>query len=95
MSKKTFCFLILLTIISVLLKAEDPLIIRENTNFAWMGNNVGLDDGVVNVWSDTKTSIWNLYVQKVDTAGNQLWNSGQPLLLDGTPNTYASASFLK
>ena len=90
MSKKTFCLLILFTVVSVLLKAEDPLIIRENTNFAWMSNNVGLDDGVVSVWSDTKTSIWNLYVQKVDTAGNQLWNSGQPLLIDGTPITYAN-----
>jgi hypothetical protein len=82
MIKKKVLFLIVLLIINISLNAEDAFIIRENTNFAWANNSIALDDGVVSIWADTKTSLWNVYVQKVDAAGNKLWNNGEPLLLD-------------
>ncbi len=86
--KKTLLCLILLTIFSLLLNAEDPFLIRENTNFNYNNNSITLEDGVVSVWSDTKTSVWNLYAQKVDAAGNKLWNNGQPLLIDENQGSY-------
>ncbi len=85
--KKTFLLLILLTIFSLLLNAEDPFLIRENTNFRY-SNSITLEDGVVSVWGDTKTSVWNLYAQKVDAAGNKLWNNGQPMLIDENQGSF-------
>lgn len=82
MCKTLFPILITFLLICISLSAETPIKIRENTNFAWADNSVALDDGVVSIWADTKTSLWNVYVQKVDAAGNKLWNNGEPLLLD-------------
>jgi hypothetical protein len=82
MNKKTGLFLIVLLIIILTLNAEDAVVIRENTNFNYSNNSLTLEDGVVSVWSDTKTSVWNLYAQKIDATGNKLWNNGQPLLID-------------
>ncbi|MDO9576636.1 MAG: T9SS type A sorting domain-containing protein [Candidatus Cloacimonadales bacterium] len=75
------------------LTAEDALVVRQNTNFAWASNSVSIDDGVVSIWADTKTSIWNIYVQKVDAAGNKLWNNGQPVLLDENVDTSAGPMY--
>jgi hypothetical protein len=88
MSYKVPFFLLAFMLICISLLAEDPFLIRENTNFNYNNNSISLEDGVVSVWSDTKTSVWNLYVQKVDAAGNKLWNNGEPLLIYGTPNQY-------
>lgn len=82
-----FVFLILFLTLAF---AEDAFLVRENTNFCWTSDNITLDDGVVTVWSDTKTSIWKLYAQKVDAAGNQLWNNGEPLLIYSSSNNYAN-----
>ena len=81
MRKIMYLFIILFTLLSLVLNAEDPYLIRENTNFTF-DNSITLEDGIVSVWSDTKTSVWNLYAQKVDSSGNKLWNNGQPLLID-------------
>lgn len=88
MRNKFYITLIIFLLIFLSLNAEEPLIIRENTNFNWQSNSVTLEDGVVSIWGDTKTSTWNIYIQKVDTAGNKLWNNGDPLLLDGQINTF-------
>ena len=87
MNKKTVLFLIIFLIINISLNAEDPFLIRENTNFRY-SNSITLEDGVVSVWGDTKTSVWNLYAQKVDAAGNILWNNGQPMLIDENQGSF-------
>ena len=91
MTNKFYIPLIIFLLICLSLNAEEPVIIRENTNFAWESNSVTLDDGVVSIWADTKTSVWNVYIQKVDAAGNMLWNNGEPLLLDEKINTFWGA----
>jgi hypothetical protein len=82
MRQYSYCLTMLILIICISLNAEAPLIIRENTNFAYESNSVALQDGVVSVWADTKSSLWKLYAQKVDTNGNMLWNNYEPLLID-------------
>ena len=91
MRNKFYITLIIFLLICISLNAEEPVIIRENTNFAWESNSVTLDDGVVSIWADTKTSVWNIYIQKADAAGNMLWNNGEPLLLDEKINTFWGA----
>ncbi len=91
MTNKLYITLIFSLLMFFSLNAEEPLIIRENTNFAWESNSITLEDGVVSIWADTKTSVWKIYVQKVDAAGNKLWNNGDPLLLDEQVNTFWGA----
>ncbi|MCD4795817.1 MAG: T9SS type A sorting domain-containing protein [Candidatus Cloacimonetes bacterium] len=91
MHNKFYITLIIFLLLFLSLNAEEPVIIRENTNFAYESNSVTLDDGVVSIWADTKTSVWNIYIQKVDAAGNMLWNNGEPLLLDEKINTFWGA----
>jgi hypothetical protein len=88
MTKSTILYLLIFVTICISLNAEDPFLIRENTNFNYNNNSIALENGVVSVWSDTKTSVWNLYAQKVDAGGNKLWNNGQPLLIDENQGCY-------
>ncbi|MCD4651348.1 MAG: hypothetical protein K8S56_06130, partial [Candidatus Cloacimonetes bacterium] len=90
--KTTFGLLFMLVI--VMLMAQDPTVwpengipIRQGENIEWSRSAATLTNGnVVYVWSDTRLGDRDVWAQCVDTNGNNLWNNGDPVIIDDKVN---------
>lgn len=94
---KKLLLLLLLTIAGALaaqtaLLTDNGLPIRQGYNIEWTRAADSVDGGVVYVWSDTAEGGRDLYAQKVDAAGNSVWDGDnatagqQPVTVDNKLN---------
>ncbi len=62
---------------------DDGLPVRQGGHIEWQRSGaVGNDGEMIYVWSDTRFGIRDIFAQKVDVNGNDLWNnSGQPVVI--------------
>ena len=58
--------------------------VRQGYHVEWFrGGDISSDGAMFIVWSDTRTSSRNIYMQKVDASGNVLWTDGGILISGG------------
>ncbi len=62
---------------------ENGIPVRQGENIEWFRSAAPLEDGsVVYVWSDTRLGDRDLWAQRVDADGNNVWGD-DPVLVDG------------
>jgi hypothetical protein len=69
-------FIVTLSLLNAQLEWTEEIPIRQGVNIEWYRSATGVDGGVVFVWSDTRTGVRDVWAQKYDVDGNEVWAEG-------------------
>ena len=62
---------------------EGGLPIRQGVHIEWQRTgDISEDGSMIIAWSDTRNAIRDIYVQKIDSNGNYLWDDGGTVVVD-------------
>jgi len=88
--KRAILLILCLAITSTILGQAlggDQVAIRQGANIEWFRSSTAISEGVVYVWSDTRTGGRDLYAQLISPTGEKMWGvGGDGLLIDGKPD---------
>lgn len=75
-------FVISMSLLNAQLQFPEEIPIRQGVNIEWYRSATAVDGGVIFVWSDTRTGIRDVWAQKYDANGNEVW-AEDGLLVNG------------
>ncbi len=73
-------FVISVSLLNAQIQWNEEIPIRQGVNIEWYRSANAVDGGVVFVWSDTRTGVRDVWAQKYDANGNNVWAEGGVLV---------------